>query len=318
MTIYDGNSQQFQPRASLAVLSLVSTSIFILAVVITPLIAGALESLLAGISGWPGPLILHAPPASLPQEIYAYWSEESWLIWGPAIVASSCAVIGVMMIFLWPTDQKLATRLFAHGLATKLVLFGFVARGLDAKTAVFMQPALWMILCVAMGAFLVMRFERRSLALLKNLYEVDTPAKRIALWAARMVPGLVLIAIFCAFNRYLPGIYASALGLGATFLEAVSHQPKRSFERLGNPRMQEAAVTLPIFALGLLAVSVYIFGSPAHSAFRPRALVISSEPSVSIEPLSLARTRYSWHPPKPEPETPEEKKIDIRWSKPKT
>lgn len=315
MTIYDGNSQQFQPRASLAVLSLVSTSIFIIAVVVTPLIAGALEALLAGISGWPGPLIFHAPPASFPQEIYAYWSENSWLRWGPAIVAGSCAVLGMLLIFLWPTDQKLATRLFAHGLGTMLVLFGFVARGLDANTGVFMQPALWMILCVSMGALLVMRFERRSLALLKNLYEVYTPAKRITLWSARVLPGLVLIAIFCAFNRYLPGIYASALGLCATFLEAVSHQPKRSFERLGNPRMQEASVTLPILALGLLAVSVYVFGSPAHSSFQSRALVITAEPSVSIERLSLVRTRYSWHPPKPEAEVPEEQKIDIRWSR---
>ncbi|HUF18306.1 MAG TPA: hypothetical protein VMS12_09720 [Thermoanaerobaculia bacterium] len=318
MTIYDGNSQQFQPRASLAVLSLVSASIFVLALVITPLAASALEAGLAAASGWPGPLILHSPPASHAEEIYSYWREDSWLRAGPAVTAAGCAVLGLLLMYFWPTDQKMATRLFVHGLATMLVLFGFVAPGLDDRTATVIPPTLWMILCVSAGAWLLMRFERRTLALLKNLYEVDTPGKRLTIWSARFLPAFALIAILCAFNQYLPGVYASLIGIAATFLETISHQPTRSFERLGNPRMQEAAVTLPILAIGLLAVSIYVFGAAAHPAFQPRALVISAQPSVSIEPLALVRSRYTWHPPKVEPEAPEEPKIDIRWSKPKS
>ncbi len=300
------------------VLALVSASILILGLTATPLLASAIKAFLAGISGWPGPLILHAPPAAHPEEVYSYWTEDSWLRAGPAIAAGGCAIAGWMLMFFWPTDQKLGTRLFVHGLALTLVLFGFVTAGFDERTAGMLQPALWMVLCITAGAWSVMRFERRSFALLKNLYEVETPSKRLVIWSARILPGLLLIALLSALNGYMPGVYASAIGIAATFLETISHQPKRSFERLGNPRMQDAVVTLPILALGLLAVSIYVFGAPAHSAFRPRAVVISSEPAVSIEPLSIVRSRYSWHPPKAEPEEPEEKKIDIRWSKPKS
>jgi hypothetical protein len=326
MSIYGGKPEQFRAAASPAVFSLVSASGMVIAAALTSLILSLLDLVLAYASGWPGPAAIYAPLIDLPHGLLFSTPPLDVLYrHAPLAVPAGAGLLTLAILFFWPTDQKFATRLFAHNLALVLATLGVAAPVLHlpsiarvADTTGF--PAIfWAIVFCAVAAGLVVLSERRALVLLGNFYVLQSPSERFSFWMLRVPIGLSLIAILCIANNYFAGVYAAMGALVISLIDSLSRTPKARFERLGNPMMREAAITMPMIAIVLCGVMVFLFGMDT-AGIRSRAAVVSLETGLTLEPLRLVQpagpidSPYATPAPSPSA-SPEEKKLDMRWSR---
>lgn len=325
MSIYAGNSEQFRIAAAPGVMAVVCAAATVCAAAVASFAVSIADLGLAYAAGWPGPIALY-PPLLAAQNGLMFSSPPlapSYML-APLAVPAISALLAFGALFFWPTEQSLATRLFALIVPTAVAVVGVAAPALNrdlvkgAAEITATSPMLWAAGLCAVAILIVALAERRALSLLANLYELRETSQRLGSWILRVPIGLMLVAMFCLANNYLEGVYAAAGALVVSLIVTVLTAPQHRYEQLAKPMMREAAIILPVIALIVAALMIFLFGMQA-AGLRPRAAVLSLDQGFRLEPLRLVQpagridSPYATPAASPSP-TPEEK-IRMKWSK---
>lgn len=312
MTIYGESMEQFRPRPSLAALGFTSLATVLISLVATSLLVSLLQlAVRMTLDGTTVPF-LFVPFGSSPY----FPAGTPAAAWGILGSMACCAALAGLCVWLWPTEQTLASRLFVYLLSMVLVTAGCIAPALtsgtfDAAAAAtsIVTPA-WTVLVLGIASFLLFRLQRNLSGLMSNFFSMVTPWRRLVLWSVMIAPGFLLAAAISFLSGNRPGAYAFLIAAALTAFECLSHVPPERFETLKEPHLREPAATLPLIAAVLIGVSLYFFGSPLLG--KPSSVMLfgkSRAEFADLEKTSLNK----------KPETEEEKKsrIEIRWSKDK-
>lgn len=312
MTIYGEFDAQFRKKPALWRLFLIGLSALVVSSVIVSLLLGATIGL-AGRANQEteSTIVLFAPPVVTGSILL---DAAMGTFGGFAWVAGAAALaIAILITFFWPSEPSLASQLVGNALGTALVVFGALtlplesilaqAKYLDDPKKVAEEAG---VLVVAL-IFAVLA-ERRTIGLLSNLVAMDAPSRRVRIWLMRVgIPLAVLGAAAWILGSIAPAIAALAF-LVVTFFENLARRPNAHFVQLRDVQMKEAAATLPLVAVILVAASVWAFG---FAPFRPsRALVWKGGRQVSFETLDVAWAKSGLSRP-----IARESVIRIEWSK---
>jgi len=312
MGVYGKHDNRLRERPS--ALALVSVSLF--TTLVCALIASGFVSLLRVLATRATrsefPLLLYFPFASDPfSGLYPLRVDQSMRAAGIAVAIP--VILALVLLFFFPSTQKLSGRLALHTFVCSLIAFGTLAPLVDPKlfhdfrlfTRLELNPALGIFAAGAIVlALLLVAVERRAVRILGNVYSTDTPGRRLYLWLLRIPLPFALLAALCQLNAWTAGAIASVIVIVATFFEAISHLPRQQYERLSDVRMREAAATWPIVSAILIGGSVWLFGLELFHF--PRRVVRIDDGRVAIERLDEIQESQK---------TTFEPKIELNWSK---
>lgn len=258
------------------------------------------------------PLLFYFPFASDPfAGLYPLRADMSIRAAAPAIAIP--LIVALLLLFFFPTAQKLSARLNLHTFVTCLLTYGTLAPLLDAElfrdfrlfTKLEPEPALAFVVGAAVVlAVLLALVERRAVTVLGNVYDTSSPGKRLGLWIMRVPLPFALVATLAQLNGWTAGAIASLVVIAATFLEAISHLPRVKHESFSDVRMREAAATWPVVATILIGASVWAFGSDLLQRPRRAVRIEENRPSfVELDKLQGSQ-KETFEP-----------KIDLKWHK---
>jgi|GEM_PF-3122858 len=322
MTLYDENGFQFRPRPTVLALTTVSLFFHLLNLQLSTLLRSVCEQLTAHATADTGKWILYAPFAGPTAHFFHPGVHPGLYAFNDLITVAAATLLGLGVFLFWPTEQSLASRLYVHSLALCLAAFtGFAtafdldaADRIDAVIGVGHAPALAILVVIALLTAMVVLFvEKKSIVLLSNMFPVATPGARLKLWLQRIALPFGLIAGLTLLNHDLRGALAAGSVLVLTLLQDLGHKPLERFEKLTDVPMREAAAITPFLVGILIAGSIFLFGFPP-AGFPHRVLVVNKEMHTHLVPLDAVALEPLMGT-SPEKEKPEEKKIDIRWSK---
>jgi hypothetical protein len=235
MAIYGDFDARFRPRPAAWRVAIVSLAHFAIALLLTNALTAAAEVAFSRARNWPK---LRATP----------WSTMTRISDPPPEIAAGVAlafvIIGAVVLFLWPTRNTLARRLFVSTFAQSMAAFGaalYALRHASLLSVIAILPALW--LCATA--------ETRAIGVLASVADLDTPLPRFTYWFARIVPSMsALAAIPIRRNAWL------ACGLAAvTLMMNLAKRPTR-YEVVEEPELREAAAVMGVIAAAIIALSV--------------------------------------------------------------
>ena len=306
---------------SFAILA-VSTALVIIGVILGATLLGVTHLFTSEISYFGGrPLFVpFAQPPLLPPSPL---SSPSAAAYPPAITLALVAIV----LFFWPDGRSLASRLAIPllSLGMTVAVLGLALESsegwleADLSLGAIWRPASFLIFLV-----LLLQAERRSNQILGNFVSVDTPLQRIRTWGLRLFLPLGMLAAIAHLSGYDPLAWAALVTLALSLFIAVAIRHPEQFEATTRPEMREAAATLPLLALVLIAASLWTFRSPLL-AFPPRAVVLGGSKNFTfVEPAAVRQALVVGEQKAAEKEATdaqrkkkEESVIEIEWSKPK-
>jgi hypothetical protein len=255
MAVYGDFDGRFRPRPALWRLAIVSFAQFAIALLITNLLVSLAEMGLLAYTARPARWIIHATAwSTLPRLA----DPEPQIT---AAVAFGFVILGALVLTLWPTRNTLARRLFVSIFAQAVSVFGATAFALRHESLLGLAVAL-------AALWLCARAELRAIGVLASVTNLDRPLPRLKYWFVRIVPAMAALAcVPLKRNWWLAG----GLTL-VTLLMNTSKRPAR-FEVVEEPELREAAATLSIVAVAVLAYSAWMW---------PRKLVITKN-GVRVE-----------------------------------
>lgn len=321
MTLYDENGFVFRPHPSVVALTAVSLFFHLLNLQLAALLRNASEQITAHATADTGRWVLYAPVAERTARFFHPGDHPGLYGFHDLLAVAAATVLGLGVLFFWPTEQSLASRLYVHSLALCLTAFtGFTLAFNPASTDLLERgsvidhgPSMAIRVVAGLAATLVILFlERMSIALLSNLFPVTTPLQRIKLWLQRIALPFGLVAALALFNNDLPDALAAGAVLLVTLIENLGHVPLERFEKLSNEHLRETAAIAPLLVGMLMAASMFLFGFPR--AGLPHRVVTfdkAMRPAlVRLDRIGLQALEM----PAPPKAAREPKKIDIRWS----
>jgi hypothetical protein len=314
MGFYGVHDDRFRERPS--ALALFSVSFF--STLACALLASAFVSLLRvfmtrGVRA-EFPLVIYLPFASDPfAGLYPLRVDQSIPSAGVAIAVP--LVLALVLLFFFPTTQKISGRLNLHTFVSCLVAFGTLAPVLDPRlfrdfrlfTNLEREPALGIVVGAAVALALVLGLvERRAVRILGNVYDTSSPGKRLQTWLLRIPLPFASIATLAEMSGWTAGALASLVVIAVTFFETISHLPRVGHESFSDVRMREAAATWPVVAAILVSASVWAFGSELLHVPKRAIRIEDDKPSfVALDRLQGSQ-KETFEP-----------KIDLKWNKEK-
>ncbi|MGH9457461.1 MAG: hypothetical protein ACRD2J_07440 [Thermoanaerobaculia bacterium] len=312
MTIYGEFDSQFRKKPAVWRLFVIGLAAALIASVVVSLLVG----LAVGMGGKATQvretaLVLFVPPVVVGSPLLDA-AMGTWRIF-PIVTAAMAVILAIVIIWFWPADPTLAWQIVLNELASALVTFAgltIAAESILARRSYLRSVAevAGEIAIVVVALVVAVLAERKLVAILSNLVSMESPARRVGMWLARIAIPFSLLGALAWFE----GSLATALAVGAflvvTLFENLAHRPVPAFVQLRDVQMTEAAATLPLIAAALVAGSVWLFGGVP---FRPdRALIWDRESGVTFAAPSEA-----WKETGFRRLVPRESEIDIRWSK---
>jgi len=258
------------------------------------------------------PLVFYMPFASDPFEgLYPLRVDQSIRAAGTAIAIP--LIVALVLVFFFPTTQKISGRLNLHTFAMCLVAFGTLAPVVDPGlfrdfrlfSGLEREPSLGIVAGAAVVLAVVLVFvERRAVRILGNVYDTSTPGKRLYIWLLRIPLPFALLATLAQMSGWSAGAIAALVVIAATFFETISHLPSVAHEAFSDVRMREAAATWPVVAAILIGASLWAFGSDLLQLPKRAVRIEENKPSfVRLDKLQGSQ-KESFEP-----------KIDLKWSK---
>jgi len=295
--MYADFDRRFRPRPQRWRIALVSFCCLILGATITNAIVSLGDiAILRAAPKMPDTWVIYATPwltlrPVLPHIVKAYDFTTELLIWNGGLL-----LLALVAVYLWPARQSIASRLWSVTFGQTLAAFGgavFVFRGGGdpVPPMFYAAPVIAAVICMA--------GEWSTNTLLSGYYDLESPLKRIAMWALRLLPGLAAIAAASYGIHYDFGVYAAGALAGVTLLANLMKRPGRSLETMKEIEMREAAAALPFITAIVLAGVFFAFG------YRPPRGYVIAGGQITSQPLAGAVKTIE--PPKPV--------IDIHWSR---
>lgn len=303
MTLYGEGDEVFvSPRPAAFTLAIASFCLLILFAQFTTLVLSLADSTFALYNQWEGEWFLYAPLAdSLRHGFYRVPpAEETYRLVQP-FVAGLSFFLAILFIYLWPGDKALVWRLALLSFAINLAIFGLMSSGFEGLFGISMEKdpffdlqertgvkvLIWKTLAIALGLFVVMAAERRTVDLMSNVVDLTSRWQRLKWWAIRLLPGLAALAGLTVLNEYLSGTLAVLSALALTFLMNLSPGPKQRYAHLQEVQLAGAAVILPLLLLATIAASFWVFGME-KAGFAKRLLVLTRGRELKLEELARA------------------------------
>ncbi len=294
--MYANFDARYRPKPQRWRIALVSLCHLLLGAAITNAIVSIADiAVLRAAPGMPDSWILYATPwltlkPMLPRIVKAYDYRT------PFLVATGGLLIGALVVaYLWPARQSIASRLWAVTLGQTLAAFGaaiFPFRGWEG-----VDP--WLYAAPVVAAVICIVGEWNATTLLGGYYDLNSPLQRIGMWLLRLVPGLALIAGASLGVGYMWGACAAAGLAVITLFANLVRRPARSLETMREVEMKEAAAALPFVTAIAIGAAVFVFGYT-----KPYGVVYAGG-RFTHQPLAGAVKTIE--PPKPV--------IDIHWSR---
>lgn len=312
MTIYGEFDAQFRKKPAFGTMLLVAfSSAMIGAVLVSLLMSLAIGSLGSSRETFSSAFVLFAPP--LPLSSLLFDAAVGTLPSFPIAAALVSLLISLGLVFFWPANPDLATQMFLAEVSLAFLAFGTmfpIAESILMRMSFLREPrqvVVESVIAVVAIVFAVAA-ERKVIAVLANLVAMASPGRRLLLWLVRVALPFTLLGA----AGWWAGSYATAIGaaviLAVTFLENLLRRPSARFVQLRDVHMQEAAVSLPLLAVFLVAGSVWISGS--WDGKPERAVLWSGGRNVRLAPLEEARRVSGLARP-----APRERVIRIEWSR---
>lgn len=255
MAVYADFEEQFRPRPALWRLAIVSFGQFAISMLIAHTLVSLAEMGMLLHEAMPKRWVFHATAVSTVPRL----SEPDSPL--PAEIAFILVLIGALVLALWPTRNTLARRLFVSVFAQSMAVFG-------ATGFAFRHASLLGLAVALAAAWLCARAELRAIGVLASVVSLDRPLPRLKHWFVRIVPSMAAVACVPLQRNWL-----LAGGLTAvTLLMNTSKRPAR-FEVVEEPELREAAATLSIAAVAVLALSLWMW---------PRKLIVTAK-GVRVE-----------------------------------
>jgi len=235
---------------------------------------------------------VHAPLCANPSlGLFPLHSDQ--IVMGAASAAALVAILTGLFIALYPSSQTVAIRLSLYCTGTATLASGTI--GTVADLGLLRSLSRWKeipevtsggVLAAAIVGVLVLVvwFERQTIALLGNLFEVDTPIRRLGLWFLRVPLPWGLFAFASFLSRWWGGMVAAGCIIVATLIDDLIHYPKLRYETLSHTKMHEGLAAVIVFSILLGAGSIWVFGLP--SAGLSAKAVVYENGQLSIVPVS--------------------------------
>jgi hypothetical protein len=314
MGFYGVHDDRFRERPSSIALFSVSLFSTLACALISSAIVSSLRVMTTRTVRPEFPLMFYFPFGSDPfAGLYPLRVDQSIRAAGPAIAIP--LALALVLLFFFPTTQKISGRLNLHSFVCCLVAFGTLApvldpglfRDLRLYMRIEREPALAIVGAAAVALAVVLGLtERRTYRVLGNVYDTGSPGSRLYLWLLRVPIPFLLLAAIAQLSGWTAGAIASLVVVGATFFETISHLPKVGHEAFSDVRMREAAATWPVVAAILIGGSVWAFGSELLPLTRRVVLVKENTPTfVRLEALQQSQ-KVTFEP-----------KIELNWSREK-
>lgn len=270
MSIYAETADEFRPRPSPFVLMLVSFLMIGLAFQTATILLGVVDSLWAWGSGWKEVVVLYFPFAGSPLSPF-YSSPPLKASYEPVRLglALIAFLLAILFVQFWPTEDRLSVRLFVHHLGLLLLVQGTAATAwepgaYDSEAEAIGIPAIaWKIAAIALAGLGILYVERKTLRLFGNFESLESPVRRFASWALRLLPGLGLLIPLCMLNGWDAGAIGAAIGLTVSLAATLHSAPSMSYERVAHVRLLRSLPLVALLTILLVGGPVFVFGLPA-------------------------------------------------------
>ncbi len=314
MSIYGKPEWEFRPRPKSAVLLIVSTFAILLSAALTRLFLNAVDLGFAWSQGWKQVFVIYAPLAESPlSPFFASPPLDPRYIWAPVVLAAASAGAALLLVVLWPSSDRLGSRLFVHILAGILTTIGVLAISFEpmAFNRIGERSAIprlgWNALAMVCGLALIVFIERRRLQLLGNVEPVERGLQRLRIWILQIPWGYAVLLLLALGNRWYAGASALALTLIASFGAAMMRPGPGSFERLSRVNLRGSLILTPPLALAVIVSMCFTFGLPAVS-IPHRVITFGGPNGFHWEPNEALLRRQLR-----DPESLEKRKNEIRF-----
>ncbi|MEO8034316.1 MAG: hypothetical protein ABI837_07770 [Acidobacteriota bacterium] len=315
MTIYAEFDDEFRPRPALWRMAVVGVCQLILAVWLVQAAMSAADMAILRKARVEKLWIVDAVPwQTLKGDLakpdrgdvsdFAVRADREYASWNH-IAAGAFVVLALLVLFFVPGSLSLANRLFTITFAQACAVFGGAFGLRRCLSAVCHGPELILLAAIGLvAAIVVLTGEWKVSAMLAGIFTMS-PGRRIAIWAARMLPGCAALAAISwyAHNQVELGCAVTLAAL--TLVANLIRKPASSGERVDGVELVEASAALPAIVAILLAAAFWAFGIGARA-------VLVSEGRARRVAWSEVRAQLSTIHDESAPTRP---KIDIHWSR---
>lgn len=286
MNSYEREPQEFRPRPRFLSLFFFGLAAFLLADLVQAFLTWGIETALAWNSGWEQVWILDIAVLTDPgSPFYVSPPLESPWVYATLVVAVSFLILGAALVYLWPTDSTLASRLYIHLSAVVFILKGTIGIPL-ARTEILSNGEYISIPVavgiIALGAITLLAVQRSLMVLLQQFWDLFSWKERSSLFTIIELPGLLVLGVLFWFNEFRGGAAAVMLAAIVLFLGTIRYSRRTIYERVSTHTAGRAAVVLWLLVTVSIGATVWFFGSPIIE--RPRhALTWSSQRGAALQ-----------------------------------
>ncbi|HUP64250.1 MAG TPA: hypothetical protein VM557_03110 [Thermoanaerobaculia bacterium] len=181
------------------------------------------------------------------------------------IIAAIAVALALVMAFIWPISPRLSSQvaisiraqaLLAFGVIAPVLAFVMIRRQLIDGPAELIEE----IVAVVAAAVAIIAVERRHVALLAEILPLDSPLHRLKWWMVRLAIPFAIVGGLAWLTGHLAIAAGAAAVLGLTLIETLSRAPRSRFLEWKDVAMKEAAATIPLIAVVIVAAAVWAFG----------------------------------------------------------
>ena len=322
MTIYGEWNERFRPRPKNWALFLFCTAFLLMAVELSGLVTSVVHVAATESRALDGAFPLYAPFA---QKVVIFRAGPHAAALREVIAPIADLVLATLLLTVVPTSTTLASRLAVH-LAALAFALQPVARALEVSPAQWLEGELsiggvWRP-ATLIAALLLFHFsEARRNELMSNVEPLFAPARRVRLWSLSILAPLLLVAAIAFVAHYPPLAIGAVIAIAMTLLTNLSTRPGEGYEKLEGIELREGAATIPVVALLVIALSVFLFGFP-NLGRQNRAVMIGGKSFLRVTPAAdihiLTAADEVEQKKAEERERRKKSVIDIRWSRGKS
>lgn len=303
MTIYGESDTRFRPRPSKTALAAVSSSLFLIFLLITAYCAAAGDLIVADRHGLET-IALDATLLSAPR----LHSGTAATAIERAAIPATLIVFGAIALFFVPTSQNLEARLAVH-------LFALACATTALRILTIGRESMLMLAAGGFAVLLAYAAEKSASSVLAQLYDLEHPMRRLTLLLIRLAIAFAVLGGISVMNDNFAALVSVAIVAVVAFLAALASKPAQRWEELRDPQMRESAAVLPLLTVAAIAAHIWFFGM---SPLREERFLWYANDAIRLVPRSgidgFVRSKT-----KP-PETPATEKqgdpsIKIEWAR---
>lgn len=303
MTIYGESGTRFRPRPSKVAVAAVCSSLFLIFLLLSTYGAAAGDLILASRHGMESvaldPALFSAPRL---QTTTAAGEIER------AAVPAALVGIGAIVLFLFPTAQKLESRLAVQ-------LFALASATTALRIAAAERESVIMLAAGALSILLAYASEKSAITILAQLYDLQHPLRRVTLLITRLSIAFALLIALSLLSESFEALLSLAVIGVVMLLAALATKPAERWEELRDPHMRESAAVLPLIAIAALLAHFWFFGL---ASVREQRFVYSSGDTIRFAPRSSIESFVRSRKKAPEPpatDTQGDPSIRIEWAR---